>query len=319
MIPADPHILQAGVARSGNMWLYHIISNLLERSGVEKHSYIKLQPIHSTTKGWPDPLHRLADIDTIQFFLSTPFYIIGATFRLPILDFDRYVTSTTHVWTHSPANQRVQDKILKFDKVVYIIRDPRDALISHANFLYAKHMSQLNGSASKTPSAYISGQLHKATRWWVRHVASYLTLSLLCPDQVQIVFYEQLREEFTDTVHKFSSFLDLTTDPNDIAATAEATSFQKLQQITGKHLRVGTSNQWVTGLSPVQQEEVLHIAGPMLDILGYPRTAPVTATIPRLPTMIDRKQLQQALLSSRRRTWQEKRHFVAANWRELLR
>ena len=301
------------------MWLYHIIEELLDRSKITKQSHIKQQPIHPIAKQWPDPLHRLADIDTIQFFLDSPFYIIDAAFRLPLLDFDRYIANTTHVWTHSPASQRVQDKILKFDKIVYIIRDPRDTLISQAHFLYAKHMSQFDGAVTKTPTQHISEQLHQATRKWVKHVASYLMLSLLSPDQVKIIFYEQLREHFTDTVHELSLFLDLTTDPADIAAIAEATSFQNLQQITGQHLRIGTSNQWVTDLSPVQQAEVLRVAGPMLDILGYPQKNPATRPLPKLPTLIVREQLHVARRTAMRRTWLEKRSLVTTNWRKLVR
>ena len=318
MATADHHILQAGVARSGNMWLYHIIEELRKEAGVPSRSFVKQQPIYSIAQRWRQPLKRISEIDTILFFAQRPYYVIGGTYRMPVEDFASYVAQTSHVWTHNPAASPLHHYFEHFDKILYVIRDPRDALISFSHFGNGKERAGLGRSEAQTPTRFVQSSLHSFMRQWVQNVGTYLLLKAKNPDQVHLVFYEHLLANFERTVQSIAEHLDLIITGDSMQRVKESTSFARMQPTMGDHLRVGTSRQWVDDLSSTQQREVFTIAGLMIDTLQYPKTAADSDQLPREPTAITKRQIVSCIKRARRHTWQEKRAFLRAHWHELL-
>jgi len=133
-------ILQSGVPKSGNFWLYEILENCLQKAGLSRSSFIQNQPIHRIAQNWELSYNKQVDIDVLDITDDGCFYRISSIFRHPVLDIDDYLQRTTHVWTHSSFCDTSRDVLPKFDKIVYIIRDPRDAALSHARFVLTPYM-----------------------------------------------------------------------------------------------------------------------------------------------------------------------------------
>jgi aryl sulfotransferase len=60
------HILQSGLPKSGNFWLYQIISNIFEKAKLEEKSFIKNQPIHKVAQTWDMGVKGQIDINFLD-------------------------------------------------------------------------------------------------------------------------------------------------------------------------------------------------------------------------------------------------------------
>jgi len=58
-------IIQIGMEKSGNLWLWRIIENILSRSGFEKKSFVRKQPIYDLMKDWKATISKWYEIDAI--------------------------------------------------------------------------------------------------------------------------------------------------------------------------------------------------------------------------------------------------------------
>jgi aryl sulfotransferase len=133
-------LLQSGLPKSGNFWLYKILQQCLQEAGLPRKAFIQNQPVYEIAKDWSLSYEEQTDIDVLDITGHGCFYRISSIFRHPVKDLDRYLSQTTHVWTHSPFCDAFHQVLPRFDKVVYIIRDPRDTALSHARFMLTPYM-----------------------------------------------------------------------------------------------------------------------------------------------------------------------------------
>ncbi len=125
------HTLKIGIPKSGNFWLHTILHNIIDYSDLKYESFIADQPIYEVAKNLEMNLFKgQININFLDITKNAVFYRIGNMFRYPIDDIDDYINSSTLVWTHAQMSDNVLNTIKKFDKLIYIIRDPRDILIS---------------------------------------------------------------------------------------------------------------------------------------------------------------------------------------------
>ena len=122
-------ILQAGRAKSGNFWLYTIIKTIVTKAGHDWSGYVQTQPIYEIARHWELSYRDQAAIDVLDIERYRCYYRISSIFRMPIDDIDEYLSKCTLVWTHSSFCEQSAEVLPKFDKVVYVVRDPRDAAI----------------------------------------------------------------------------------------------------------------------------------------------------------------------------------------------
>ncbi|HEY0192811.1 MAG TPA: hypothetical protein VGC42_16945, partial [Kofleriaceae bacterium] len=119
-------ILQAGFKKSGNFWLWNVIEHILQQAGRPSTSFIKQQPIYQLAKDWKLAFDGQSGIDFVSITPETLQYQIVPVFNWPIDDAQAYLAQTSHVWSHSPMRADCLAKFKIFEKIVYIIRDPRD-------------------------------------------------------------------------------------------------------------------------------------------------------------------------------------------------
>src|SRR5690554_6775865 len=99
-------ILQSGFPKCGNFWIYQIIQKTLQRAGQPSFSHIEQHPIYEQAKTWDLNFPDQARIDVLEITDLQLSYRISSIFQMPILDFEDYLSKTTHIWTHSPVCKR---------------------------------------------------------------------------------------------------------------------------------------------------------------------------------------------------------------------
>lgn len=276
-------ILQSGVAKSGNYWLYRIIQSILRRSGVPLSTYIETDPIYPIACKWPLSYPEQASIDTIDITDTHVAYRISSIYRWPIDDIDAYLSRTTHVWTHSPVTPLSRTLFPKFDKIVYIIRDPRDVIQSMARFAFTPYMQRFYPTEHATAEAYLDARLDKQVATWRRHVAGHVMAAAAF--DIIILFYERLLEDLPGQLEILCRGLGIEPTPDLIAAVQADVQFESMHADIPDHVQEGKTRQWVTGLTPHQQQRVLRQAGGLMALLGYPLSATDTC-LPALPDPI---------------------------------
>ena len=263
------NILQAGVSKSGNYWLYSILHNILLEAGQKHRSYIQQHPIQSETGKWQLSFAGQSEMDFLSIEGGKCYCRISQVFKEEIADIDSYISSCSQVWTHSTIDAAASKILAKFDKIVYIIRDPRDRAISKSKYDFTEH-KLTNGIPhyEKDPQSYLENRLPAMTRYWVRHVGGYLKYRTEL--NIYPVFYERWLHDFDRELVKLLAYLEIELSPQAIARIKHNVSFKVMKQKSPKHLRKGSSGQWQDVLSDRQKQEVEQIAGSMLELLNYP-------------------------------------------------
>ncbi|WP_019507046.1 sulfotransferase domain-containing protein [Pleurocapsa sp. PCC 7319] len=289
-------ILQAGVPKSGNYWLYNIIRNILLKTRKEHRSYIQQHPIQEQAKNWQLSFAGQSSMDFLTIEKGRCYCRISSVFREEITDIDSYIEQCSQVWTHSSLNPLTKSILPKFNKIVYVIRDPRDVAISYSKFAFTEHKLK-NGSPhyEQNSETYLVNRLEEMTRQWVQHVGGYLKYQTEL--NIYPIFYERLLHSFDRELEKLLVYLEIELSSEAIARIKRNVAFETMKQQSPKHLRKGSSGQWQDKLSARQQERVAKVAAPMLDLLGYSLT---TRNIPDLPQKIDQKVLDYAIATSER-------------------
>jgi aryl sulfotransferase len=285
-------ILQSGMEKSGNYWLYKIIQSTLRRSSLPTTTFIQTQPIYPLAKTWELSYQEQADTDVLDIEDTGCFYRISSIFRMPVLDLDAYLQPATHVWTHSDFCQRCYNVFPKFDKVVYIIRDPRDVALSMARFQFTPYMRKYYPSRFTTQDAFLQASFHRYMKRWTQHVGAYLRHAGKL--NVYLLFYERLLHDFDREMTGLLAYLDLTATRDLLNGIKADTDFETMRQKNPSHVSRGEANQWVSQLTEPQKALALHHAGKMLSLLGYP-TQDDEIRLPALPSRLSPELIEQAM------------------------
>jgi aryl sulfotransferase len=96
-------------------------------------------------------------------------------------------------------------------------------------------------------------------------------------------------------------YLGISLSPDKIRQVKESTRFETMKKRNPHHLRKGESGGWINVLTAAQARQVARIAGPMLDLLGYPIEIadPSNRVFPGMPARLDRNQIREAIAAAR--------------------
>ena len=273
-------ILQSGAAKSGNLWMYNLLQNVLRHAGVLQKSFIKSQPIHGIAKDWPLSFPGQADIDTLSI-------------NMPIDDIDAYIAQTTHVWTQSYFSPMSAAVFPKFDRVVYVIRDPRDIAISMSRFQFTPYRKRVFPHNEPDPDTFLDKYLADSIEAWARHVGGHLIGLTKIP--FIVLFYERLLKNMDEELPALVKALGLAVPDSAYAEIRKETSFSSMREFSPMHVREGKSGGWQETLKPRQVKLVNDIAGPLLKYLGYPLSTGEARALPHLPDPADPTALTHAV------------------------
>ena len=260
-------ILQIGYPKSGNFWLYQILEQLLEMTGNGSKSFIQQHPVYPLAKNWDLNFPEQADIDVIDITDLKTTYRISSIFKMPVENMEAYLQKTNHVWTHSPVCKSSEKIFSAFDKKVYIIRDPRDMLLSASRYYCSDYMLKYFPQEETDPKAFLEKNLEDLTQQWVWHVWDHLRLQE--KNKIHICYFEGFLHDFQQEFSLLLDYLQLEMTLKEREKLEEAVSFSQLQKNNPKHLKRGSHGQWTSGLTEEQKEKTNILAGPLLDYLGY--------------------------------------------------
>ena len=289
-------LLQLGLHKSGNFWLYNILNRAMKAAGQEWLRFGHLHPIYPLYRNWKDlSFPEQPDIDLVDVTERGYFYCIQAVFWERIDDLDDFVAKTSHGCTHSNWwDPWTPQLIRKFDKSIYILRDPRDALISFAHFQFMPYLQRYSPTLlGRDQAEVLAGQMPRWPVEWVEHVAHHL----LAREALGIYFvtYEHLRHDFEREFDRMLEYLELDLPRAVRQEIAEAVHYKTMKKENPGHVRKGETGGWREVLTEDQKRVTRRIAGPMLDLLGYPLGEEATDRLPRVPDSIDPGRIHQAL------------------------
>jgi hypothetical protein len=225
--------------RSGNTWLRHIVQHLIAG------------PL-------PDELSKMDDlvptIDTIDFK--------DRLMRMP--------PGLRFFKSHLPHSEYFFN-----GKVVYIVRDGRDVLISRYD-LY-RSIKNYGGSLEDFMDKMIAGRIrygswHANVGGWVRHRDH---------DNMLMVRFEDLKADAFGHARKIADFVGIGATDQDIETALAASSVEKVHSTmrswsyarnTGFQggATGGGKKTWRETLTPSQNRQFVDQCGELLEALGYP-------------------------------------------------
>lgn len=274
------HLLQGGAAKSGNLWLYKIIEHIFSHGGIEQNSFVQDQSIYPVAKTWPLSYPGQVDIDMLDIENEQCYWRISTIFRMPVESIEEYISATSHAWTHSRICNRSQEVYPLFDKVVYIIRDPRDRAVSEAKFAFSDYMQRFSPCAENSFSEYLDNNLEEMMSRWRWHVYDHIKFAEQLG--IHIVFYERLLHDFEQEFEKLLDYLEIDLSEKDKRDIAQKVTFSSMEEEHPDHLRKGTAGDWKNHFSDQQHERALSIIHPLVSYLNYDSNS-----LPILPDYVD--------------------------------
>lgn len=264
-------VLQVGVYKSGNLWLWNLIEGILARGSVEPRRYVKKQPVHALSLAWDREFSTITDVDFIAFRNGACFYLVGPSFQAPIDDLGDYVFSSTHAWSHSFHGKGAAGALARFDKIVYLVRDPRDCAVSYGHYHFTPFRRKHYPVPESSPAEYLERNLAPFMRAWSAHVGEFLLHRETLP--VHFVFYERLWASFDEEAGHLARYLGVTLDGASLESLRRENAIGLMKASDPDHARRGGIGEWRAALTARQAAEARAAAGPMLKLLGYEGTA----------------------------------------------
>lgn len=299
-------ILQAGVPKSGNYWLYTILKNINQKAGLEYKSFLRTHPIYEAAQTWDLSFNGQNDMDFLNIKKNYCEFRVSAVFKEKITDIDDYIHKCSLVWTHSPINSYALEVLPKFNKIVYIIRDPRDVAISYSKYCFTEHkLKNHPPHYEKNPESYLQNRLDVMLRNWIDRVGGYLKYK----DKLNIypIFYERFLNDIDSELPKLLDYLNIELDQNAINQIKSDVSFDSMKKQSPKHLRKGKSAQWRQVFTSQQKAKAQTIAGKMMELLNYP-ISDSEESLPYIPLNISQSQLERAIAPSYRNVGENIKH-----------
>ena len=267
-----------------------------------------IQRLINTTKralGYTNPGREFEVFDDDTFIVSFPKsgntwtrFLIGNLIQpsepITFLNIDRVIADTSGLLSKNHLDHIPRPRILKshehFDprymKVIYIVRDPRDVVLSHYNWQRRRGEIDDQYPLERYISRFIAGDL---AGWgsWGEHVLSWLATRHNSSDFL-LLRYEAMLTEPLRELGKVATFLGIDPTQEALATAVERSSadnMRKMEKTQGdewvatKGRRkdipfVGKAKHggWKSLLPESSVEEIESAWGPLMKTLGYELT-----------------------------------------------
>lgn len=264
-LPVLP-VLQISYVKSGSFFLWQTLEALLGAAGARR-SFVREHPIQQHRKAWPEFSIEQFDIDQILVQDDAVSWQIETQHVEPIDDIAGYCAATSHVWTHSPLCERSWEVYPRFGRRCYIVRDPRDALVSMAHFVQTPFMRRYHPHPAESPEEYVASELTPFLEQWCRHVDEHRRAAGAL--DIEFLHYERMTQDLRAAVRHLADWLDLGLDSDALATVADSVSLGKMRQHNPQHVRRGGSGGYRALLSTAQQKRAHVIVAPTMRDVGY--------------------------------------------------
>jgi hypothetical protein len=249
LVPCPDDTFIVSYPKSGNTWTRFLIANLLH----------------------PEPNLTLLDMERLVPAVD------GQTRR-----FFRTMPRPRVIRDHGPFNPQ-------YKNVIYIVRDPRDVVVSAYNFVLKASVVDEHYPITTFVNEFVRGA-RSAVGSWGENVASWLATRGNTP-RFLLLRYEDMLSETSRELGKIASFLGMTVSAErlaDAVSRSSADNMRKLEKMHGdkwaqnKHMkrkdipfvRSAKAGGWQAVLPKAAVAEVESAWGPLMTKLGYELSTP---------------------------------------------
>jgi aryl sulfotransferase len=264
--PATP-VLHASYVKSGSYLLWRTF-DLLFRADGHKRSFVQQHPIQACRGQWPDFSIEQFDIDQILVQDDAVHWQIETRHIEPIGDLKAYLAQCSHVWTHSFVCERSWEVYPRFGAVFYMVRDPRDALVSMAHFQQTPFMRRYHPHPATTPAAWIAAESERFLADWCRHAGDHLRARRALG--IEVLRYEDFVADLPAALRAIVERIRLPLADAALAEVAAALRPERMRERSPQHVRSGRSGGFAELLDEHQQRRALELCGPLMRGFGYP-------------------------------------------------
>ncbi len=172
---------------------------------------------------------------------------------------------------------------VRFRKVVYLVRDPRDVAVSEYHFDLKKRYIGADVTLEQFVPRFIAGGTSSYGSWW-KHAASWIAARQGNPAFL-LVRYEDLLSDALSETAKIAEFLGIQAGPERLQEAIDKSSADRMRKLekqqadqwtgtknTRKEIpfvRAAKSGGWKETLPAHSVEEIEVAWAPLLNFLGY--------------------------------------------------
>src|ERR1035438_10894845 len=173
---------------------------------------------------------------------------------------------------------------VRFKKVIYLVRDPRDVAVSEFHFDLKKRYIEPDVTLEQFVKRFIAGTTCSYGSWW-EHAASWIATRHGNPAFL-LVRYEDLLSDSIGETAKIAAFLGIQADRERLKAAVERSSADRMRRVEKREaeqwtgtkntrkeipfVRAAKSGGWKETLPAHCVEEIEVAWAPLLNFLGYP-------------------------------------------------
>ncbi|MGA9498062.1 MAG: sulfotransferase domain-containing protein [Terriglobales bacterium] len=177
---------------------------------------------------------------------------------------------------------------VRFRKVIYLVRDPRDVAVSEYHFDLKKRYIEPDVTLEQFVKRFIAGETSSYGSWW-EHAASWIGARHGNPAFL-LVRYEDLLSDPLGETGKIAEFLGIQAGRERLQAAVDRSSADRMRKLekqqadqwTGTKntrqeipfVRAAKSGGWKETLPSRSVEEIEVAWSPLLNFLGYPLQSP---------------------------------------------
>jgi hypothetical protein len=180
----------------------------------------------------------------------------------------------------------------RFQKVIYIVRDPRDVVLSQFHYHRKLRKIELDSPVEKFVTRFLNGQTCPHGSWG-QNIATWLYTSEGSP-KFLLLRYEDLVADAASELEKVVRFLNLPAGPEGIRQAVERSSADRMrkmekEQVHGlfkgsrndmSFVRAAGSGGWHSELPPDQVARIEAAWGALMQHLGYELVSQAAADAP---------------------------------------
>ena len=172
----------------------------------------------------------------------------------------------------------------RFKRAIYIVRDPREVIVS--SFFFAIKVGAINKNYSKRKFVrdFLNGQFNSNFGTWYQHVGSWYGVK---DNNILFIRYENLRKKPVAEILKMAKFLKIKISSKKISKIVRRTSFKILQDQEDKRkvdwtsipnnenenemkfFRSGKINSWKNFLTKKEVKKIKQMWGRNMKIFNY--------------------------------------------------
>lgn len=216
-------------------------------------------------------------------------------------------SETKRHFTNMPRPRVIKSHFVfdpRYPRVIYIVRDPRDVVISEYHYQRKTRNIDDGYSLEEYVRRFVAGETYPENGSWVEHVTSWLAARDSDP-RFLLLRYENMLSHPTDELARIAVFLNIPATPQRLAEIISLSSAERMRELEARQsdasslmkgsrkdvafIRSAKSGGWRSDL-PEPLVEIMESAwGPVMRYLGYELQFSKSSAVPEFSDVVLRR------------------------------